>query len=306
MTHWADLGETTFVWGIRFLFVVYRLLGRWPFRVVLYPVLLWYIATQPKARAASRNYLKRAGIKQRFAVFKHFASFAETLLDKMLVWSGSLNRKHVTFSGHEVIVEQIAAGKGGLFICAHLGNLELCRVMSQQRKGLKLTVLTHTKHAKAFNRLLASIDPSSQLNLLQVTEISPATAMELSQKIDNGEFVVIAGDRIPVSVTPNIVFAPFLGAPAPFPIGPYVLASALQCPTYLLFALRAEQGYSIFIEPFVASIHLPRRARATALTTLAEQYAARLEYYCNKAPLQWFNFYDFWHYTKVGILHEAP
>ena len=38
--HWAQIEEVSFVAGIRLLFWLGRVLGRWPFRVVLYPVLL--------------------------------------------------------------------------------------------------------------------------------------------------------------------------------------------------------------------------------------------------------------------------
>ena len=150
-------------------------------------------------------------------VLRHFASFAENLLDKMLLWSGLFRTDRVKLQGKELIAAQIAAKSGGLLICCHLGNLELCRVLSKQMPGLKLTVLTHTKHAARFNRLLAQLDPDSQLNLMEVTELSPVTAMLLSEKIAQGEFVAIAGDRIPVSRNPRIALARFLGATAPFP-----------------------------------------------------------------------------------------
>jgi predicted LPLAT superfamily acyltransferase len=29
------------------------------------------------------------------------------------------------------------------------------------------------------------------------------------------------------------------------------------------------------------------------------EYACRLEHFCLRAPLQWFNFYDFWHLSTV-------
>ncbi|MCH7911414.1 MAG: hypothetical protein IIB38_17600 [Candidatus Hydrogenedentes bacterium] len=34
--------------------------------------------------------------------------------------------------------------------------------------------------------------------------------------------------------------------------------------------------------------------RAKAVRERVETFASRLEYYCTQAPLQWFNFYDFW------------
>jgi predicted LPLAT superfamily acyltransferase len=147
--------------------------------------------------------------------------------------------------------------------------------------------------------LLAQLDPESQLNLMQVTEISPATAVLLSEKIERGEFVAVAGDRIPVSSGPRVSWASFLGKPAPFPVGPYILASLLRCPVYLLFALRAGRTSEVHFELFRESIFLPRNGRDEALATLVEAYARRLEHFCLRAPLQWFNFYDFWHLPTV-------
>jgi predicted LPLAT superfamily acyltransferase len=301
--HWAQINEFSFVAGMRLLFLTCRIFGRWPFRIVLYPVLLWYVVTKPEARASSSDYLRRVAAYRSAShikpgmvtVLRHFASFAENLLDKMLLWSGLFRTDLVKLQGKELIAARITEKNGGLLICCHLGNLELCRVLSKQMPGLKLTVLTHTKHAARFNRLLAQLDPESQLNLMEVTELSPATAMLLSAKIAQGEFVAIAGDRIPVSRNPRIALARFLGATAPFPVGPYILASLLHCPTYLMFSMRTGHTSEIHFELFRESIRLPRQRRDEALARLVAVYAGRLEHFCLRAPLQWFNFYDFWH-----------
>ena len=301
--HWAQINELSFVAGMRLLFSTCRILGRWPFRIVLYPVLLWYVVTKSEARASSSDYLRRVATYQggshikpgMVTVLRHFGSFAENLLDKMLLWSGLFRTELVRFQGKELIAAQIAAKRGGLLICCHLGNLELSRVLSKQMPGLKLTVLTHTKHAAKFNRLLAQLEPDSQLNLMEVTELSPGTAMLLSDKIAQGEFLAIAGDRIPVSEHPRVALARLLGETAPFPVGPYILAGLLQCPTYLMFSLRTGNTSQIHFELFRESIRLPRKGRDEALIGLVEEYARRIEQFCLRAPLQWFNFYDFWH-----------
>jgi predicted LPLAT superfamily acyltransferase len=285
---------------MRFLFGVYRLLGRWPFRLVLYPVLLWYVLSKPLARRASRAYLERAS---RFAtvrtgfigVLHHFAAFAESILDKMLLWGGLFKMNQVSLHGAADIDRLIAERRGALLICSHFGNLELGRVLSRQHGNMRLTILVHTKHARAFNQMLAALNPDSGLNLMQVTEMTPHTAMLLAEKIADGEFVVIAGDRIPVALHPRVVTAEFLGAPAAFPIGPYVLASILQCPTYLLFAVQRDGRCEVHFELLRESVRVPRKEREEALRPLVADYAARLQHHCLRAPLQWFNFYDFWH-----------
>ena len=309
--HWAAIDEISFVAGMRLLFWICRVFGRWPFRLVLYPVLAWYVLTKPRARRASADYLARvaahlAGRGGRDAprvgtvgVLRHFAAFAESILDKMLLWGGLYPMEQVSLSGEQWMADAVAAGRGGLLICAHLGNLELCRVLSRRRPDFKLTVLVHTKHARAFNRMLGRLNPDSQLNLMQVTDMSPATAMLLAERVARGEFVVIAGDRIPVAPRPRVALADFLGRPAAFPVGRSVLASVLQCPVYLLFSLSRGGRSEIHFELFRATLRLPRQQREQAMGALVADYAARLEHHCLQAPLQWFNFYDFWHAPRL-------
>ena len=88
-THWADLGETTFVGGTWFLYAVYRLLGRLPFRLCLYPVVFCWWLGSGAARRASLEYLRRLQAAENLfprrpgmrESLRHFLLFAETLLD---------------------------------------------------------------------------------------------------------------------------------------------------------------------------------------------------------------------------------
>lgn len=121
----------------------------------------------------------------------------------------------------------------------------------------------------------------------------------LKQKLDDGEWVAIVGDRTPIGVAHSdrdqrLVWADFLGYPAPFPQGPFILASVLRCPVYLMFGLKPNGKFRIHFEPFANPLVLPRAERQQALQETIERYAQRLEHYCLSSPLDWFNFYDFW------------
>jgi len=300
--HWSGIREVTTAWGIKLLFVVHRVLGLWPFRLVVYPVVAFYLLRHPLARVSSRRYLERVyrqlGRDPREVTLwlsvRHFAAFAESILHKLRIWSGDLRTSDVTVHDHFIVNDEVMAGRGGLIMVAHLGNVEVCRALTTRKNGAKLLVLVHTKHAESFNQLLASLNPVSRLNVLQVTEISAATVIHLRERVERGEFVVIAGDRVPVSDKPRVAVAEFLGAPAGFPVGPYILANLLQCPTYLLFCIAESGRYHMYFERFHERIVIPRATRDATLRQLAGDFAARLGHYCQKAPLQWFNFYDFW------------
>lgn len=296
---WWQMVEVGVTLGMRTLFLVHRYLGRWPFRLLLTPVIGYFYLTRGVARRASLTYLRRmqgpAGwLASHRRSFRHFLTFGECMLDKALVWSGALALDAIPIHGFEPLGMRLAGGKGALILVSHLGNVDVSRALARHRPDIRMTVLVHTKHAQKFNRFLATLNQASQTDLIEVTDVTASTAVMLSECIARGELVVIAADRIPVSAEPRIVTVPFLGECAPFPVGPYVMAGLLKCPVYLLFCLRLADGFQVFIEPFLEAVHLQRVGREATLKNSAALFAARLEHYCRLAPLQWFNYYEFW------------
>jgi predicted LPLAT superfamily acyltransferase len=153
----------------------------------------------------------------------------------------------------------------------------------------------HTHHADRFNAVMQRLDPRTQVRLLQVTDVGPGTAALLAERVDAGEFIVIAGDRVPVSDTSGrTVPAPFLGAEARFPIGPWVLAAALRCQVILFSVLHEDDTYRVRFEKLADRVELPRGQREAAAAEYAARYAQRLEALCRLSPYDWFNFFPFW------------
>lgn len=307
--HWADIAESTSVLGIRFLCGVHRWLGRWPFRVCVYPVVFVHWLSNATARRASLDYLRQlhAHAPGTFdhapgigASLRHFAMFAETLLDKILAMGGRYPPEKVT-THRDVMMAMVKQGQGGVIITAHIGCLELCQVLADSVPGFRLTALVHTAHAAQFNRLLDRLDPANGVRLMQVTEMGPATATLLAERVAAGEFIAIAGDRVPLQGGRS-VSVPFLGRPAPFPIGAYALASALACRTFTMACLHDGDGYEVRFESFVESVRLPRGSRDAALAQYAGLFAQWLERQVVRAPLDWFNFFPFWDQAP----HDAP
>ena len=304
-THWAQIGESTFVGGMRLLYHVHRFLGRWPFLLCLYPVITYYWLSKPLARRSSIEYLQRLQAAHGLWAkqpgwresLRHFRVFAEVILDKLLAISGSYPTSKVTYSGHLPILDLIDRGQGALFVTAHLGCIELCQALAEKRAGLRLNVLVHTKHAEKFNRLLSRVAPDSTVQFLQVTDFNAATAMMLSERVARGEFIAIAGDRVPVNKS-KTTMAPFLGHAAEFPCGPFVIASVLKCPLFLMSCTHAEAdtgaGYALRIAELAHRVELPRARRDEALSEYAGAYAQQLEQLLTKAPFDWFNFFPFW------------
>ena len=313
LRHWSAIGEETFAGGMWLMYVLFRVGGRLPFRVVLYPVVLWYWFANRGAREASLQYLQR--VQQatgalghapgRRDTIRHFLSFAETILDKMLAVGGRYRLDRIRFVGREAIDAMVRAKQGGLLVTAHMGCLEMCQASADATPGMKLTVLVHTVHAERFNRMLERLSPGRGISLMQVTEISPATAVLLAERVERGEFVAIAGDRVPiVAGRASAVQVPFLGHVAPFPTGAYMLASLLKCPLYSLGCIRQGDTHEVVFERLAERVVLPRADRLGACAAYANDFARRIGRLLARAPYEWFNFFSFW--DQPGALSASP
>lgn len=306
--HWSAMDERKGLAGMRLMITVYRLLGRGIFDLLLRPVIAFYWLTGGAQRQASRQWLHQvdryaraqgATLPLPINSYRHFLRFGHAMLDKIASWRGDLLwGRDIEFAPGAREVIEAARQQGQLILASHLGDLEVCRAMAQQVSGVVINALVFTDHARRFKQLLAEVAPAAGVNLLPVNHIGPETAMLLQQKLDAGEWVAIVGDRTAVNPQRGgglrVIWSPFLGRAAPFPQGPFVLAAALRCPVLLMFAIREQDKLRVYCEPFANPVMLPRAARQAALQQAVDRYAQRLEYFALKAPLDWFNFFDFW------------
>ena len=299
--HWSRVPERGSTLGMRIVMAAWRLLGPRAARIAALPAVLWVFCTGGQARRASRAYLARlaatssqpAPPPSAWSVLRHMYTFAEACIDRFAAWQGDV--APVDFHGEAEFRRLSDEKRGALFIGSHLGNLEMVRALATLGGVARITAVVYTEHGRRFVDALRSANPRFAENLLEVADFGPETAVLLKERIEQGEILVIVGDRTPAAENGRSASAVFLGQAAPFPQGPMVLAHLLECPVYLFFCLKRAGRYDLHLERFAERVELPPRSREEAIGRYVAEYAARLEYYCREAPLQWFNFYDFWH-----------
>ncbi|WP_413475922.1 glycosyltransferase family 2 protein [Hafnia paralvei] len=307
-THWAQQQELKGLWGMRLMLLVWRLLGRKAFSLLLYPVVGVYWLTASTARKASQSWIRRVRaqlIARRMPVasnltsYQHFLRFGGAMLDKIASWRGELHIGHdVVFAPGAEDTLNVRDPRGKLLLASHLGDVEACRALAQLQGSKTINALVFSDSAQRFKQVMEEMAPQAGLNLLPVNDIGPDTAILLKEKLDRGEWIAIVGDRIAVTTQRGgewrVCWSRFMGQIAPFPQGPFILASILRCPVDLIFALRQQEKLRIHCEPFADPLLLPRATRQQALQNTVDRYAERLEHYALQSPLDWFNFFDFW------------
>ncbi len=307
--HWARQKERGSFVLMKITAVIARRLGRRVLSPLLHVIVLYFFASSRRGRAAIREYQTRLATwsgrpelqPTTRRVFGQFMAFAECLLDRLDVWNGTLRLEQVDMRDPHGVRQQLLAsqqeGRGQILVCTHLGNLDVCRAMAELGEQVPLNVLVHNQHVSQFNRLLGEAG-EHRMRLIQVTELDTALMMDLAQRIDRGEWLAIAGDRVPLHGE-RCVTVDFLGHPAPFPQGPWLMAGLLRCPVNLICCLKVDGRYRIELEPYLAAPAWARGKRDEAIQSWVAGYAQRLAAQCLEAPQQWFNFYPYWQTPHV-------
>ena len=303
---WHQTEERGSEWGMRLLLGIYRFLGRSICRWLVYCVVTYFFLTSRRSRQASQQYLQRLyqtpggdvalgrppGLRD---TYRHFLEFGEATLDRFSAWLNDLGQHHIEFPGHDQFADAIGGGTGAVIIGAHLGNMEVMRAAVRVYPDIVINALFLTNNAQRYNAVLKAARTESQLNIIPVDDISVATINLLQDKINAGEVVALLSDRTTIGSPDRVSRIPFLGHEAPFPHGPFILASLLECPVFHVTCIRkGGMQYTVHMDKFADCLKLPRGQRLEALNNYIAQFARQLEQRCLLAPYQWFNFYDFW------------
>jgi len=313
--HWSEITERGSSVGLFALLQVYKILGHRFCSVIVAIVVAYFFISNSKSRHASLKYLNKVYQSNAsnltpppnfWTAYKHFLNFGLSSLDKVSSWAGKVKRGSVQFDQSNILINHAQNKQGAIIVSAHLGNIELSRALAENIDEVTMNALVFTQHAQIFNNALNKINPDYKNHLIQVNDMGPETSIMLKNKIDAGEMVVVMGDRTAVNSNSRNCPIDFFDEPALFSQGPIILASLMKCPLYLMLCIKEQDGYHIHLELISDIIHLSRKNRQQDIEKYLHLYVNRLEFYCKKNPLQWFNFFDFWKSSNPTNIKFKP
>jgi predicted LPLAT superfamily acyltransferase len=293
------------IWLIR---AIARYGGRAVARSLLWPITCYFLLMRGPERRASRAYLRRV-LPVRptlWHVARHIHTFASTILDRVFLLSGQLERFDFDVQGLPGLDAQLDRGTGALVLGSHLGSFDALRALAARRPQLRVRVLLDKAHNPAMQQLLDALNPRLAADIIDAGQPGTAIVRAIREALAEGALVAMLADRVLPGDTAEA--APFLGDAARFPLAPWQIAGVLQVPVTLAFGLyRGGNRYELVFEALSDGISLPRHERRQVLAGLVQTYAARLQHHARRAPYNWFNFFDFWQPDDAtAVRDESP
>ena len=299
MTRWTDKAERGSAWLIGLIAWLARRVGR-PFcRALLVPIVLYFLLSDRIARRASAEFLQAvhgrpASWRQ---VFTHFHRFGATLLDRVYMAAGDFDRFEVVIEGLPLLDRALQGGRGCLLLGAHLGSFDLLMLAHRAMDGRPVSVMMRVDPRSRLRRI-AGIDDRA-LNLIPLGR--PDSFLRAHEALSQGGIVAMLADRTDGAAR---LPARFLGRTTALPTAPHVLAARSGAAVLLCLGLyEGANRYRIeFIEFGPAAA---RDSRGAALQPVVDRYAALLEQYARRYPLNWFNFYPYWDVWDVRDVRDV-
>lgn len=254
----AGAGRLILTWKI------YKIFGEIPVRIIAFFIAFFAYMGGKEQRESSKKYFQiladftnEKKYKPSFLnSFRHFHSYADSLVDKMLSFSGNLSAKKFEFSNPDdmnLMFETFKEGKGAFFITSHTGNVEIMRsLFLSDRYSVKpyVNVFLQKNSCEIFNTFLEHIKVKTNVDVFPVEEISVDTAVVIKEKLNKGEIVFMAGDRLSAQYPELSYDTEFLNRKVKFPLGALKFAQILECPIFFVVCAKKDGKFIIHLKKF--------------------------------------------------------
>lgn len=278
------------------LWYIYNIAGKNAVKFIVFFVTLFAFSGAPKIRKCSQKYLKIANGKGSIlSAFKHFLSYSYSLVDKMEMFTDKYSIKKIYFSDEDLknkLFSDLLDKKGIYFLCSHLGNINAMRTFFRSGtaiEGIKVNLFLEANQCKTFKDFISKISTDNPITAYPVENIDMTTSIEIKEKLDDGEIVFMAGDRIAPNNDNAVFTSEFLSKKVNFPIGAFKFGLLTGAQIYFIVCTKEKNDkYAIHIKKFEFE-----GKRKEKLEELEKQYVKFLEELTKKYPYQFYHFYDF-------------
>jgi predicted LPLAT superfamily acyltransferase len=203
-------------------------------------------------------------------------AFIQSMIDKVVVMSCGRGQPTIDIAPDpetQAFIADVTSRKGVFLLSSHFGAMEVLPALPSSAE-IPLHAFMHVEQTAIFNRFYFNLFKRPSVHIRPVAGFSMGELFEAGTYLDQGDCVLMAGDRA-FGAAQKVTF---LGRQVDFPKGVYRFAKLLEHPIY-----------------FVVCYHIgSNRYRLEAREilpndTMVEQFIAALEPFVKAHPEQWYH-----------------
>ncbi|MBF0384412.1 MAG: lysophospholipid acyltransferase family protein [Candidatus Omnitrophica bacterium] len=285
-------GNALGFWFFRQTLGVFGLRGAY---FLLSGVALHYLLFDIDARRQAMSYVRHRFPSDGFlqnvnAVYRIFISQGRHLIDHFASLTGTVDFD-MMLEGKEIIKKVSDAKEGCILLTSHFGNWQIAMpAFAQVNKKVYLVMRPEDNQAVA--QSLGIGRESSQIHLIS-PEGNLGGAIEIVKAVQEGAVVSMMGDRR--YGFDSVKVPSFLGQPAFFPYGAFVIAATCQVPVIVFLSVKTgDRKYTVDISRVIYPSYKEGKPKKDQLTEWVQEYVGVLEEFAQKYPYQCFLFHDVW------------
>ena len=187
--------------------------------------------------------------------YRHQFEFGKALVDRAAVGLLPPGAITATLREREVLLDLLREGRGLILLISHVGSWQaMMPALSLLKTPVNLLIQReegdvdrHYFELRGEACPFRIIDPRGYLG----------GAIEMVAALKRGEVLCVMGDRV-FGDSRGVLPVDFLGAPAPFPTGPYKIAAATGAPIAVLFSVKT--GPATYQMVFAGVLRVPEHA----------------------------------------------
>ncbi len=282
---WQKERELSNRFWLNLIIKIALFMPRWSVRLLLHPIVAFYVVLAAKKRKISYHYLSQSlqTSPNILHAYKHFYWFAAVLLDRVYFLTGKTEIFDIRFSRRQEVIDSFKACPGQFFISAHFGGLEALKTQSMSR-DYEIRPVMKIDHNQTIVSLLKELNPDFYKSVIPYKGLE--TAFTIQQTLENGISIALLADR-PIDSN-KIIPVKFFEGELFLPAGLFQMILKFKRPVNVFFN-RYEGGNRYDVEYYPISVEADE-----TVESLAHKYVALLEKQCRQSPYNWFNFYPYW------------
>lgn len=289
MSQWDGKSKGTLLGYKIFVFSIKKLGIKTSYLVLVFVAFYYFLFLRESNRATFYYFnkkLKYPYLKSKKMVYMSYFTFGQTIIDKVAISAGLRNKFTYEFDGVALLNQLLKEKKGGVLISAHIGNFEIAEhFFGEIDYDCQINLVTTDREHSVIKDYLESVTQKSSIKFIFIKD-DMSHIFEINNALSRNELICFTGDRYFEGT--KCLTAPILGEDANFPAGPFLIASRLKVPVVFVYVMKeANLHYHLYAR----EAQTKHRDEKALLSAYIESVESMLKIY----PLQWFNYFNFWH-----------